>query len=740
MVLRFRIPLSFELCCDARRLLSACFAFCGVSSLCAGTFASRASEMPTDSAAHVTQHEINSEAELYTNDEEPIGEDINSYDLDEFVVTGDNQIATSNGVLYTPTANSKKMAHSGVSLISAMAIPTLKVNQVTETVTTISDQPVTLFIDYLEASPEEVNGLNPQDVLRVDVLSSPQDIRFKNKENVVNFIMKKRNTGGYLKLGASQSFEVNKGIYSIYSKNAWTNTTLDVNAGAGYYNSHHSGQHSLTSYTFPDQKVDVEQTPEEAKEKGWNCYVNARPVWRKDNIVISNTLSLTAKGVPNKHLRSLTTYNPQLFADGDQTDNENSRRLYLAFEGEYQFILPQGWSLLVQPWLKMSRNSLDTEQFNTDDIISNDIRENRYFALGDVQAAKQFSQNHALSLAAHVEYSDYHLDYSGSTNAKQTLSNGLYQLRMQYMLNLNNFNLNLSAHAGYNRQTSGITATSDFYRGIEAFAGWRIKPGHSLSASAGWYNRLPDMALLNDVAYTTGLLTGTRGNPYLKSTGIAMANLNYNWIIANKLSSAFNIGWTRTGNNQVYDYRPELIDGRMLMVTQPMNVGFVNTLRYGYGASTSLLNNSLSISGFIGGLTTFSRSINHFDSNVLTGSIQASYSFRNFYIMGHWDSRSKLVKADSEERRPQVYYIAAGYGTEKFNVSLTAYNFCQSKWSTGSKRIDSTYMTSFQQSFGDDYHRAIFLELAWYIGYGKKVERNAVLPTDSDDGGTGIFR
>ncbi len=101
-----------------------------------------------------------------------------------------NQRADSEKTVYIPDSRQRSAASDGISLLSKMNIPQLDVNPIAETVKTADNQGVSLFINHHQASKEDVAGLNPQNVRRVEYLDFPTDPRFMRAQHVVNFITK----------------------------------------------------------------------------------------------------------------------------------------------------------------------------------------------------------------------------------------------------------------------------------------------------------------------------------------------------------------------------------------------------------------------------------------------------------------------------------------------------------------------------------------------------------------------
>ena len=131
-------------------------------------------------------------------------------ELQEIIVEPTNQYVSANSATYIPTRRQKNSAADAVSLLSHMAIPQIDVNPADRTVKTATGKDIAIYIDFIEATAQDLEGMRTADVKKVEYLLYPQDPRFRGAQYVINFIMQKYEWGGYTKLSGEQSFSVNE--------------------------------------------------------------------------------------------------------------------------------------------------------------------------------------------------------------------------------------------------------------------------------------------------------------------------------------------------------------------------------------------------------------------------------------------------------------------------------------------------------------------------------------------------
>lgn len=139
-------------------------------------------------------------------------------ELEEFTVQSDAVIQKVDKQVLLPSADVKKASANGIALLRNMALPRIVVNAMDNSVSTSSGDGVQLRINSVVATKDEVLSLNPKDIVRIDYYDNP-GVRFGNVAAVMDYIVKKRETGGSLMLDAMNSVNFSTwGAYTLSGK------------------------------------------------------------------------------------------------------------------------------------------------------------------------------------------------------------------------------------------------------------------------------------------------------------------------------------------------------------------------------------------------------------------------------------------------------------------------------------------------------------------------------------------
>lgn len=84
--------------------------------------------------------------------------------LPEVMVQAQLQKTSAKSSVYTPTIRQKEVAQNAIDLLRQLAISQISINLMSNKVTTTTGEGVSLFINYIPASAEDIDGLLTTDV------------------------------------------------------------------------------------------------------------------------------------------------------------------------------------------------------------------------------------------------------------------------------------------------------------------------------------------------------------------------------------------------------------------------------------------------------------------------------------------------------------------------------------------------------------------------------------------------
>ncbi|MDE6769656.1 MAG: hypothetical protein K2J78_08045, partial [Muribaculaceae bacterium] len=336
--------------------------------------------------------------------------------LNRLVVEARNANAYSDKTVYRPSAQQKRAANTATDLLRFIAIPQIKVNLINNTVTDNVGTNVQIFINGIEASSEELQGLPTADVRTVEYLEFPTDPRFKGAERAINFIVQDYAYGGYTKVSADENFLVGLASHAnIFSKFNYKKMSYDLYVGANNYNNHHKGSSSTTRFLLTDEGKEALVTGEEGKEAfvtrdekymkshyESNEYpITFRATYNTDKIQIRNTVGYTYDAVPTYEYAGKVQYSDNRGENVDFHHRNPSTTNIVAYSGSYYFSLPNKFSIDVTPSFNYSHIN-DCLTYNTSDYsdIVRHARENAYFYRVNAYLRKTLNQNHSLMFGA----------------------------------------------------------------------------------------------------------------------------------------------------------------------------------------------------------------------------------------------------------------------------------------------------------------------------------------------------
>ena len=658
--------------------------------------------------------------------------------LNEVVVEAQMQNTTARMSAYIPGAREKNAAKDAASLLNLMAIPQLSVDPVTDAVETLSGQPVSIFIDYVEASSEDISGLNPRDVKKVEYYDNTSDPRFSGKRYVINFIMQKYEWGGYTKMDAAQSFRVTKTDASVYSKMKYKSMSYDIYAGERYNAIRNAGDESVEDMRFPNLLGNGPANVIRSNfSKPENSHTNTndisfRAIYDSDKIQLNNRIGFSYASSPETETTNNLLYGNDW--SGSETTRSISSRSDMSarYRGQHLFMLPENLTLNIGMSFEYGNNKVNSLYCGSEGTsITNNAYEKYYSGTVNPNLYWSIDDCHTIRAYSVGAWRDSKIDYQGNSSSRQSYKIDGYQAGASYDFAIDCWSTHLNLGWTWQKNSISNYKFNTSYPRINAEVTYSPTQNSQLLASYEYYETMPTASSTGPVVLQQDELMYYSGNPKLKNSPSHEVGLQAVWLPSNKWQLAFSGFHYDITDRRVSDYLPEGPDGKMLRF-YTNNGNYMSTM-IGINATAKLLGGKLTAR--INPQLWLRRTTGVFvmTRNELTCTAQLTYFFGNFYATGWYMTPSHYPDENSgiESKTSSQYQLQLGWGSGAWNLRVSASNFLRSDWRANREILRSEYYDMSRRVYSPSQHMGFALTATYTFGYGKRVERDNELKHES---------
>lgn len=137
--------------------------------------------------------------------------------MEGVTVSASGQISRSDRKLVFPSERQMKVSTNGVNLLQQMMLPRIQINPMNNEIGLLGGGELQLRINGAKAEIEEIKALQPSDIIRIEYHDNP-GLRYGNAEVVLDYIVRRPDTGGNFGVDLSQGMNAMWGEYNVFGK------------------------------------------------------------------------------------------------------------------------------------------------------------------------------------------------------------------------------------------------------------------------------------------------------------------------------------------------------------------------------------------------------------------------------------------------------------------------------------------------------------------------------------------
>lgn len=652
---------------------------------------------------------------------------IKAQELEEVVVEGRNQRLGAEVSTYIPTSKQRNASQTAADLLNRMAIPQIKISANND-ITDLAGKSVDVFIDFLPATKEDLQGMRMQDVKKVEYYDFPSDPRFQGKAHVVNFVMQKYEYGGYVKAHGWENTS-NAGQISLFSKLQYKRMTFDIAAGYFYLNQNHTGGDVYETFRLPqsDGSVNVfERNSIQGKGK-WiknQYWPTFKALYSSDKITILNVVGASFDHTPRNNSSGFIEYTPAITERVDYSQNSSSHVNSVSYSGYWNFILNDKNTINFSPRYAYSHTntgSLYTEVGS--DEFYNAARDDSHQFSGNLTYTHSFGKLGSLNAMFQTIITSNSTSYYGTANTSDNARTYRVGPGVQYSLSIGKVYGMVGFGYHWDRQKYLDYKDDSAAPWIDFSLQYAPNDRHSIRGEFHHMKSIPSSSYRSAAIIQSNPLMSYTGNPNLISYGSYDAGVNYSFIPSNKFSlSAFASTWI-VDNRYVYDYVPS---GTGILRTIRQPGGGYSQWTYGAYASLRLFDGKLQLTAQLTGTSVHNGEPYNLDKTNINYAFQATYYLGNWNFSGLYYSPQGFpdgCMVGTWMKTKSYYRIAAGWSNSSWNLQLQFANFARWNWRSNKSIMHSRYYDRIEQTYSINDHALARLSVTYTFGFGKKIQQ-----------------
>ena len=659
--------------------------------------------------------------------------------LDGVTVSASNTSSRSDRKLIFPSDRQVKASTNGMDLLQQLMLPKITVNPMSNEIKVPGNGEVQLRINGVKVELDEIKALLPTDIIRIEFHDNP-GLRYRNAEVVLDYIVRRPETGGNFSVDMSQGVNALWGEHRVSGKINHKKSEFGASYRIGPRDFYGMSRDNEEIFHLADGTVlHRKETgdPSHASMFMHNLNLNYS-VQDPEKYRFNATFRYWNNHQPHWDYRGILSNldNPDDYVD--MVDLNSSDNQVPALDLYYQRNLKNDQTLVFNVVGTYNRTSSHRfyqesrgEELLTD--INNRVSGKKYSLIGEAIYEKKLANGNSLSGGVwHTQsFSDneYRNGHDYETHMDQSASSIYGEFKgkvrkLDYMLGVELARL-------YYKQ-EGTDDSDQFYTFNPRFTLQYALPGQSFIRLKGYVGNLsPSLGNLNAVEQVIDSLQLQRGNPRLESYMSYLLDLNYE----------YQKGIFYALVNGTYEYVPNAImdekyqEGNKIIQTWNNQKNWqrvVGFAMFRVGPIKDILQFS-----FTGG-------VNHYISNGNTYShrytnwycnMQASFTWKKFMLMYQMNTNWNRFWGETLEGGENIQMFMAKYNFKNLSLGIGAFNPFSDNWKVQSENWNQ-YASSKKTSYIKESSRLFVVSVSYNFSFGRtyKAGQKRLNNSDSDSG------
>ena len=659
--------------------------------------------------------------------------------LDGVTVSASNTSSRSDRKLIFPSDRQVKASTNGMDLLQQLMLPKITVNPMSNEIKVPGNGEVQLRINGVKVELDEIKALLPTDIIRIEFHDNP-GLRYRNAEVVLDYIVRRPETGGNFSVDMSQGVNALWGEHRVSGKINHKKSEFGASYRIGPRDFYGMSRDNEEIFHLADGTVlHRKETGDPSHASMFMHNLNLKySVQDPEKYLFNATFRYWNNHQPHWDYRGILSNldNPDDYVD--MVDLNSSDNQVPALDLYYQRNLKNDQTLVFNVVGTYNRTSSHRfyqesrgEELLTD--INNRVSGKKYSLIGEAIYEKKLANGNSLSGGVwHTQsFSDneYRNGHDYETHMDQSASSIYGEFKgkvrkLDYMLGVELARL-------YYKQ-EGTDDSDQFYTFNPRFTLQYALPGQSFIRLKGYVGNLsPSLGNLNAVEQVIDSLQLQRGNPRLESYMSYLLDLNYE----------YQKGIFYALVNGTYEYVPNAImdekyqEGNKIIQTWNNQKNWqrvVGFAMFRVGPIKDILQFS-----FTGG-------VNHYISNGNTYShrytnwycnMQASFTWKKFMLMYQMNTNWNRFWGETLEGGENIQMFMAKYNFKNLSLGIGAFNPFSDNWKVQSENWNQ-YASSKKTSYIKESSRLFVVSVSYNFSFGRtyKAGQKRLNNSDSDSG------